>query len=81
MSKLVKIETEPFTEQQIDEDLKRIDFVYLLHYSKKRSLREWIREHQTVNFLEEEIIYVHRYPKDNETFIGIKRLRELSYFI
>lgn len=78
---MVKIETEPFTEKKLDEDLELIDFVYLLHYSKKKFLKRWIEEHQMVKFLDEEIIYVHRYPKDNETLIGIKRLRELDYFI
>lgn len=68
-------------QHDVDEDIKLIDFAYVLHYTKKRSLRKWIREHQFIKFTEEEIIYVHRYPKDNETLIGIKRLKDLDYFI
>lgn len=77
----MKIETEPFTEQKLSEDLKRIDFVYHLPTSKVKKIKRWLKEHKWEKFLEEEIIYVHRYPSDNDTLIGVKRLKSLDYFV
>ena len=77
----VKIETEPFTEQQIDDDLKKVDLVYHLHTAKKNGIKNWLKEHKFNRFWEEEVMYVHRYPKTEDTIIGIKRLTELDYFI
>lgn len=77
----VKIETEPFTEGQIDEDLKKVDFVYHLHYSNKKSIKRWLKEHKIEKFWDEEIKYIHRYPSTKNTLIGVKRLTELTYFI
>jgi len=77
----VKIETEPFTEKQIDNDLKKVDLVYHLNTTKKKKIKEWLKEHKSASFWEEEIIYVHRYPSTKDTLIGIKRLIELDYFI
>ena len=78
---MVKIEKGPFTEKKIDDDLKLCDFTILLHVSSKRFLKKWIKEHQAVKFTEEEIIYIHRYPKDKVSIIGIMRLKQLDYFI
>ena len=77
----VKIETEPFTKGQIDNDLKKIDFVYHLNFSKIKKIKRWIKEHKSECFWDEEIIYAHRYPSCKDTFIGVKRLTELTYFI
>jgi len=77
----VKIETEPFTERQIDDDLKKVDFVYHLNTTKKKRIKEWLKEHKGASFWVEEIIYVHRYPSTKDTLIGIKRLIDLDYFI
>ena len=79
--KEVKIETEPFTESQIDEDLKKVDFVYHLQFSKMKKIKKWLKEHKIELFFEEEIVYIHRYPSDKDTLIGVKRLTELTYFI
>lgn len=80
-AKEVKIETEPFTESQIENDLKKIDFVYHLHYSRIKKIKRWIKKHHIEVCLEEEIMYIHRYPSYKDTLIGIKRLKELTYFI
>lgn len=77
----VKIQTEPFTEQQIDDDLKNIDLVYHLNSAKKKRIKKWLKEHKDDKFWDEEVIYVHRYPKTEDTIIGVKRLTELDYFI
>jgi len=79
--KEVKIETEPFTESRIEKDLEKVDFVYHLHYHKKKAIKNWLKEHNIELFLEEKVIYVHRYPSTKDTLIGIKRLKELEYFI
>ena len=76
----VEIETEPFTESQIDNDLKKVDFVYHLHYSKKKKIKRWLKEHKIECFWDEEIKYIHRYPSTKDTLIGVKRLTELTYF-
>lgn len=77
----VKIETEPFTESQIDNDLKKVDFVYHLNFSKIKAIKRWLTEHKIERFWDEEIMYIHRYPSSKDTLIGIKRLTELTYFI
>lgn len=77
----VKIETEPFTKQKIDEDLKKVDFVYNLGTSKIKTIKKWLKEHKIERFWDEEIMYIHRYPSSKDTLIGIKRLTELTYFI
>lgn len=77
----VLIQTEPFKESQIDNDLKNVDFVYHLHTSKKKKIKKWLNEHKIERFWEEEIIYIHRYPSTEDTIIGVKRLTELDYFI
>lgn len=81
MNNLVKIKTAGKDFFDVDEDLKLIDFAYFLHTSRKRFLKKWIKEHQMIKFDEEEIIYIHRYPKDKETVIGIMRMKQLDYFI
>lgn len=77
----VKIETEPFKESQIDNDLKKVDLVYHLNSAKKKRIKKWLKEHKIKSFWEEEVMYIHRYPKTDDTIIGIKRLIELDYFI
>ena len=77
----VKVQTEPFEESQIDNDLKKIDLVYHLNTSKKKRIKRWLKEHKINRFWEEEIMYVHRYPSTGDTMIGVKRLIELDYFI
>ena len=79
--KEVKIETEPFTESQIDEDIEKIDYYYSLDSSKIKRINFWFKAHQKEKSLEEKIIYIHRYPSCKETLIGVKRLKELTYFI
>ena len=81
MIKLIKIETEPFTDEQISNDLKKVDFVYHLDTSRIKKIKKWLKDHKSVRFWDEEIIYVHRYPSSKDTLIGIKRLIELDYFI
>ena len=75
------IETEPFSEIQIENDLKKIDFVYHLNSSKIKTIKKWLQKHTFELYFEEKIIYVHRYPSNKETLIGVKRLKELDYFI
>ena len=75
------IETEPFSESQIENGLKKIDFVYHLNSSKIKTIKKWLKEHTFELYSEEKIIYVHRYPSSKETLIGVKRLKELDYFI
>ena len=79
--KEVKIETEPFTKAKIEEDVDKIDFIYNLDSSKKKRIRFWLKRHEIEKSLEEEIIYIHRYPSHNDTLIGVKRLKDLEYFI
>ena len=75
------IETEPFSESQIKKDIKYIDFVYHLNASKIRTIRKWLRKHNFELYSKERIIYIHRYPSNKDTIIGVKRLEELDYFI
>lgn len=77
---MIKIENEPFTDQQIDDDIKKIDFIYHLHYSKLKWIKNWINNHHIEKSHEEEIVYIHRYKSTNDCTIGIKRLKELEYF-
>ena len=79
--KEVKIETEPFTKAKIEEDVDKIDFYYNLDSTKKKRIRFWLKRHEIEKSLEEEIIYIHRYPSCNETLFGVKRLKNLEYFI
>ena len=76
----VKIETEPFTESQIDKDLKKVDLVYHLNFSRIKRIKKWLKEHKSERFWDEEIMYIHRYPSCKDTLIGVKRLTELTYF-
>lgn len=67
----VEIETVPFTKSKIKADLEKSDFVYHLHYSKMKTIKKWLKEHKIELFLEEEIVYIHRYPSNKDTLIGI----------
>lgn len=78
--KEVIIETEPFTKAKIQEDMKKIDFVYNLDTSKIKRIKSWLKAHKIEKSSEEKIIYIHRYPSSKDTLIGIKRL-SLEYFI
>jgi hypothetical protein len=80
-SKEVIIQSEPFTEKKLNDDLKKIDFVYHLHTSKKKRIKNWLKEHKIERFWDEEIIYIHRYPSTEDTLIGVKRLSEIDYII
>ena len=79
--KEVEIETEPFTKAKIKADINKIDFIYNLDSTKKKRIKFWLNQHEIMKSSEEEIIYIHRYPSSNDTMIGVKRLRELEYFI
>ena len=79
--KEVKIETGPFTEARIDEDMEKIDFIYNLDSSKIKKINFWLKQHKIEKSLEEVIIYIHRYPSTGDTLIGVKRLKDLGYFI
>lgn len=79
--KEVEIETEPFTKDKIEEVMKKIDFIYNLDSSKKKRIKFWLKKHKAQKASEEEIIYIHRYPSTKETLVGVKRLKDLEYFI
>ena len=79
--KEVKNETEPFTKAKIEEDVNKIDFIYNLDSSKKKRIKFWLKKHKAQKSSEEEIIYIHRYPSTKETLVGVKRLKDLEYFI
>lgn len=79
--KEVKIETEPFTNAKIEEDMEKIDFIYNLDSSKKKRIKFWLKRHKIHKSSEEEIVYIHRYPSTKEAFVGVKRLKDLEYFV
>ena len=79
--KEVKIETEPFIKAKIEVDVDKIDFIYNLDSFKIKRIKIWLKEHKIHKSLEEEIIYIHRYPSTKETLVGVKRLKGLEYFI
>ena len=79
----LKIESEPFTEEQLDSALKKVDFVYHLNSASKKTIKKWMKQHSSESFWKEEIIYIHRYPSTKDTLIGIKRLESenIDYYI
>lgn len=75
----IRIKTAPFSEEIIEIDMNKCDFIYQLQSSKKRHIKEFINEHKLIP--SEKIVYVHRYPKNKDTLIGIKILDEYSTYI
>jgi len=76
-----KIEDDPFTEEYLDNELKKVDLVYHLGWSKKKRIINWIKRHSMEKGDDEEVMYIHRYPKAKDCMIGVKRIRDIDYII
>ena len=73
------IKNAPFINEIIDNDMEKVDMIWILHSAKYKHIKEFIDE---LNPKTETIGYIHRYPKDGDTFIGLIQLEgKKDYFI
>lgn len=69
----VEVETEPFTDKKLDLAIESIDFVVKVNQIDLKSILEVCN---LINSEGHSIGYIHRYPSDNTTTIGVKTRNE-----
>ena len=76
---LPAIQSPPYTEEEIDESMKKSSHLLVLNSTEVQNINEFL-----ARLLEEfpavEVVYIRRYPVDQKTLIGVKEPVRLNYF-
>lgn len=65
----IKVESEPFSDNELDLAIESIDFVVKVNQIDLKSILEVCN---LINSEGHSIGYIHRYPSDNTTTIGVR---------
>lgn len=68
----VEVETEPFTEYELDLAIESIDFVVKLNVIDLKRIIDVCNVLVSDEVYSVKIGYIHRYPSDNTTTIGVR---------